>query len=110
MARLLGSLLGFSLLVFTCTLILQNWAQLGVLAKIFVLVVPTVFGTVAILAAAVITREFVAATIRKMLRKQETWELNRSALANPPGGNLLTLGVLASVGFGLYAICEHLFG
>ena len=110
MAAWIGGLFGLAWLIFTWSIYLKNWSGLGLHLKVFLLAVPTIFGTIGVLAILYALHHLATKWLRRLTGRQEP---DSSIHLTPEGsasGNLFVILVMASVGMGLYATCELLFG
>lgn len=109
MASWIGGIMGLAYLLFTWSIFLDNWSGLGLHLKIFLLVVPTIFGTIVVLAFLFGLKELTPRLARRVTGRPAP-ERTQPPKAVQPAANFLTFTVLVSVALGLFALCEYLFG
>lgn len=109
MASWIGGLLGLASLIFTWSIFLDNWSGLGLHHKIFLLVIPTIFATIVVLAFLFGLKELSTRLVRRLTGQPEPAG-TQPPTAEHPAANFITFVVLVSVALGLFALCDYLFG
>lgn len=107
MANLIGGSLGLASLLYYILVMLNAWHGLSGGHKIFVLFVPSIFLTIAILVVLMGSRilaKRLYCRVRGIQVRNEFDFLDRKA------GTGLILPIWLAVGLGLYSLIEHFFG
>lgn len=115
MAKLFGALLGLSSLIATWLAIASHWHAMSTSLKVYALVIPSIFLTIALAGALVASRilfvrlyhRFKGSTPVNEYAFLEDRKTTHGATLNKGHGWILTLWIM--VGTGLYAMFEKLF-
>lgn len=107
MAKAIGIVLGLLSLLYSILIILNGWHSMSSSVRIYVLVVPSLFASVALLGVLIGVRILIA---RLYHRLRGTRPVNEYAFLDGKSMQGLALPILAVTAVGLYATIEHFFG
>lgn len=107
MAKILGSFLGLSSLLYSIILILNGWHRMSQSLKIFVLIVPSIFVTIAALFLLFSVRVLI---VRLYRRVRGTRVENEFAFMDSQSWRWVVLPIWLAVATGLYGAVEHCCG
>lgn len=107
MAKVIGFTLGLLSLLYSIFIILNGWHSMSSSLRIYVLVVPTLFLSIAMLAVLIGARILI---VRLYHRIRGTRPVNEYAFLDRKSFQGLALPTLGFTAIGLYAAIEHLFG
>ena len=107
MAKAFGALLGLSSLLYSMLLILHGWHGMSQSLRVYVLIVPSIFVTITVLALLLSVRLLAARLYR---RTRGTQAKNEFAFMDGNSWNWLIFPAWIAIGLGLYGALEHCCG
>lgn len=107
MAKAIGFILGLLSLLYSILIVLNGWHSMSASVRIYALVVPALFASVALLGVLIGVRILIARLYHRM---RGTRPLNEYAFLDGKSMQGLALPILAVSAIGLYATVEHFFG
>lgn len=107
MAKAFGALLGLASLLYSIVLILHGWHGMSQSLRVYVLIVPSIFVTIAALALLFSVR-ILAARLDRRIR--DTQAKNEFAFMDGNAWNWLVLPIWIAAGLGLYSAVERCCG
>lgn len=107
MAYVIGAVLGLVSLLYLILLVLDGWHGMSQSIRIYVLIVPSMFATLAVLVILYSARIFAARLYRRI---RGTQVKNEFAFMDGNAWTWLVVPVWIAAGLGLYVTVEHFFG
>ncbi|VVO18771.1 hypothetical protein [Pseudomonas fluorescens] len=107
MAKAFGALLGIASLLYSIFLILDGWHGMSQSLRVYVLIVPSIFVTIAAIALLISVRVLAARLYRRI---RGTQAKNEFAFMDGNAWSWLILPVWIAAGLGLYSAVEHCCG